>query len=129
MTTRPGQPMALFTPEEHRALVASQMTEATLQTRVEALARELGWLAYHPGDNRPVTAKSGRRYVQRVEPGFPDLVLVRREVLLMAELKTQTGRLRPEQRRWHEALTAAGVTVYVWRPLDLLDGSLARLLA
>lgn len=124
-----GRRIETLTGDEYRALVAGQMTEATLQTRVEALAHDLGWLTYHAPDNRPVTARSGRRYVQRVTAGFTDLVLVRGPVLLFAELKTQTGRVDPAQRRWHAALTDAGQTVHLWRPMDYLDGTIGAVLA
>ena len=123
-----GRPIESLSPEEYRALVAAQMTEAALQTHVESLARDLGWLHYHGADNRPVTAKSGRRYVQRITPGFPDLVLVRGPALLFAELKRQTGRVDPAQRHWHRALEEAGHPVHLWRPLDYLDGTIAAVL-
>ena len=45
--------------------------------------------------------------------GYPDLTLARDGVVLFAELKTQAGRLRPEQQRWLEILDGE-----VWRPND-----------
>ena len=113
-----------ITAEQYERQIAGAMTEAVLQARTEAAARQLGWLAYHAPDNRPVTARSGRRYVQHVEPGFPDLVLVHagQGRILYRELKTQGGRIRPEQTRWMGDLEAAGADVGVWRPADLLSG-------
>ena len=49
--------------------------------------------------------------------GFPDLVLARDRVVF-AELKTQTGRLRPDQQVWRGKLLAAGAEHYVWDPRD-----------
>lgn len=49
--------------------------------------------------------------------GFPDLVLVRERVV-WAELKTSTGRLSPEQQAWIESLRAAGQEVYLWTHSD-----------
>lgn len=83
-----------------------QGSEAQFEQAVEQLAAFYGWLAYHPPDNRPTTARSGRRYVQRVTPGYPDLTLVRVPELLFVELKTDTGRVAPAQRAWLDAIDA-----------------------
>lgn len=95
------------------------MSEAAWQRQVEEIAAAYGWLAYHAPDNRPVTARSGRRYVQRVTPGFPDLVLLKDDRLIVAELKTERGRLSPEQKVWLAAFTSVGAEVTVWRPRNL----------
>ena len=110
----------MLTQEQYRAQLAAAMTEAELQERVIRAARLLGWRHYHPPDNRP-GGRAGR--VQRVVPGFPDLVLVHatQRRILYRELKTQTGRVSPDQREWHADLEIAGADVAVWRPLDLLE--------
>lgn len=104
-------------------------SEAAFQRQVLQLAEFYGWQPYHTHDSR------------RSHPGFPDLVLVRGVDLLFAELKTDTGRLRPAQAVWVKALQvvaeaidaaldvasrASGahrdslphVEVHVWRPAD-----------
>jgi hypothetical protein len=45
----------------------------------------------------------------------------RRGLLLVRELKSdgKHARVTPEQKKWIEALAAAGVDVGVWRPKDL----------
>ncbi len=92
--------------------MAAAMSEAQLQDAVMGLADVLGLRVHHETDSR------------RSRAGFPDLVIVGNRVLFV-ELKRQDGRLRPEQRAWLEALTAAeGVTAIVWRPLSLLDGTI-----
>ena len=68
------------------------MTEAELQAAIIDAARMGGWLVFHPTDMR------------RNNPGFPDLVLVRAPDVLFLELKSDTGRVRPEQRVWLEEL-------------------------
>lgn len=98
-------------------------SEAEFQSAIIRLARLNGWRVYHPPDNRP--ARNGR--VQSVEPGFPDLTLVRDGELIFAELKTSTGRVRPEQHEWLTALALVpGVETYIWRPGDF-DAIHARL--
>ena len=81
-------------------------TERQWQAQVVNLATMLGWLTYHTHDSRGS------------EPGFPDLVLVRDRVVF-AELKTEKGRIRYEQTVWLERLRQAGSEVYLWRPSDL----------
>jgi len=103
----------MLTPEQYAALVAADMTEAALQSKVEQVARTLGWLTYHTHNSR------------RSAPGFPDLVLVRRSRVLYRELKTEKGRTSPAQREWLAALAAAGQDVALWRPSDLVSGRVA----
>ena len=43
-------------------------------------------------------------------------MLLVRERVVWIELKSETGRLSPEQAAWIDALKAAGQEVYVWRP-------------
>ncbi|HEY5870710.1 MAG TPA: VRR-NUC domain-containing protein [Candidatus Tectomicrobia bacterium] len=80
--------------------------ENSFQSRVVRLAKDHSWLVYHTRDSRGSAE------------GFPDLVLVR-EVIIFAELKTRTGKLTAEQDRWLTMLAAPGlVSVYLWRPSD-----------
>lgn len=87
------------------------LSEADWQTRVIAYAHVHGWLAAH---FRPTEVAKGRWITaMQGDKGFPDLVLSRRGVVLMVELKTDIGRVSPDQRRWIEASGAL-----VWRPRD-----------
>lgn len=108
--------MTVATREEFQAATALAMSEATLQSRVVRDARSLGFLAYHTRDSRGS------------DRGWPDLVLAHPAwgLLLVRELKSQKGRVRPEQRAWLNALTALGVDAGIWRPSDLLDGTVHR---
>lgn len=80
------------------------------------LAHTLGWRVAHfrTAQNQrgqwltPVAADGA---------GFPDLVLVR-DRIIYAELKTNTGKIGPAQTAWGQALTRAGGEYYVWRPKD-----------
>ena len=99
---------------------AYNLTEAQWQAQVILVARTFGWRVAHfrPGLNqrgRWMTAVAGDGV------GFPDLVLVHEQTgdLLFAELKRDTGRLRPEQERWMKAIRAGGSQRFeVWRPRD-----------
>ncbi len=84
-------------------------SEASFQSAVLELADLSGWRWYHTHDSR------------RSAAGFPDLVLVRGDRLIFAELKTERGRVSEAQRAWLDDLTAvalacSGVEVYIWRP-------------
>lgn len=101
------------------------MSEAEWQKKVLELARWYQWkLTYHPPDNRP--GRSG--HIQNVNPGFPDLILVKPPRMLAIELKSEKGIASPAQIQWLLGLEAAGVEVEVWRPsmeshvVDVLAG-------
>lgn len=86
---------------------ARAFTEKAFQEQVLDLARLSGWRCYHTHDSR------------RSAPGFPDLVLCRPPVIVFAELKTEVGKTRPEQREWLAALGGCGgVEARLWRPSD-----------
>jgi hypothetical protein len=106
-----------LTPQDR---ILRAITEAGWQAQVQQLATGYGWRWWHAPDNRPITTAGGRRYVQAVRAGFPDLVLVRGHRLVFAELKRETGTTSPEQDEWLSALRDTGrAEVYVWRPRDL----------
>jgi hypothetical protein len=90
------------------------LSERDLERLVVDAARLGGWLSYHTFDSR------------RSPAGFPDLVLVRPPTLLIVELKTAKGRLRPEQADWLNALARCGIECAVIRPADA-DALVARL--
>ena len=52
-------------------------------------------------------------------PGFPDLVLVRGDRVVFAELKVDAGKLSTAQLAWLDGLRDTGkVETYVWHPLN-----------
>lgn len=88
---------------------APPLSEAAFQQQVTDYATLCGWRWTHTPDSRRVQGT----------PGFPDLVLARGFTLIFAELKTERGRVRPEQTNWINALRwAHGKHVYIWRPSD-----------
>ncbi len=84
---------------------AQVISEKSWHETVVATAKAFGWRVYHTHDSR------------RSEAGFPDLVMARERVIF-AELKTERGRLTAAQEAWLEALAAAGAATYCWRPSD-----------
>lgn len=91
---------------EAAALYLSRLSELQWQSRVLDLAKLRGWTAWHDTDSR----KNAR--------GLPDLLMFRRDRFMARELKTDTGRIRPEQKAWLDGLAAAGVDAGIWRPAD-----------
>jgi hypothetical protein len=94
------------------------VTEAELLEAVRDLARWRRWLIYH-------TYRSTRS-----NPGFPDLVLVRGDRLVFAELKSAGGKLSAAQRGWREALLALdGIVEYhLWTPKEWNDATIDAVL-
>lgn len=94
-----------------------RISEAGFQQQVIQLAKLAGWMTYHTHDSR------------RSAAGFPDVVMVRPPVVLVVELKSDSGRLRPEQEVWLEVLKSCpGVEARLWRPDDWpeIERTLAR---
>lgn len=82
-------------------------SEKSFQAAVIELARVCGWRVWHT-HNSTFT-----------EAGEPDLRLLRAPRLIYAELKTATGRARPEQRAVLADLAQVpGIEVYLSRPAD-----------
>ena len=88
------------------------LTEDDLQHRILDLATWRGWRRVHL---RPARTEKGWRTAYEGDPGLPDLVLARGGVVLLAELKSRTGRASRDQRLW---LDAAGGCGRLWRPAD-----------
>lgn len=84
------------------------LSEKQFQQQVIDLAKMTGWKTYHTHDSR------------RSNPGFPDLVMVRRGRMIFAELKTRTGRVSAEQEQWLDELRQCpNAEVYLLRPADM----------
>jgi hypothetical protein len=102
------------------------MLEAELQANVIHTARLLGWRVAH---FRPAqTAKGWRTPVEADGAGFPDLVMVRGDRLLVVELKSTRGTVSAFQAEWLERLEGTCAEVYVWRPRHWVDGTIEEVL-
>jgi hypothetical protein len=109
------KPNRSLTPAEFRKAAAAHIPEAELQSSVIKMATLFGWMHYHTHDSR------------RSPKGFPDLVLVRGQRLIFAELKRQNGHYRVGQKEWLAALDKVA-EVHTWRPMDYLDGTIEAIL-
>ena len=93
-------------------MTATSITEAALQRRVIDYAALRGWRYVHI---RPARTVDGWRTAYEGNPGLPDLILARRGVVLLAELKSATGAPTRDQLMWLDALGGHGL---LWRPAD-----------
>ena len=99
------------------------------------VAKLAGWRSLHI---RPARRSDGswRTPVAGDGRGWPDLTLVRAPRLVFAELKSERGKLRPEQSDWLDVLRLLPqAEVFVWTPADwdelveVLTGSCPRVAA
>jgi hypothetical protein len=88
------------------------LSEEDLQARILQAAELYGWRVIH---HRPAKTGKGWRTPMSGHPGFPDLVLARDGVVIVAELKSRRGQPSDDQRLWLEAL---GAHARLWRPAD-----------
>ena len=82
------------------------MSEDQFQQRILDYCDLRGLLVFHDNDSR------------RNRSGFPDLVIAGDHGTIFAELKSETGKVRPEQQQWLMRLRAGGEAAYLWRPSD-----------
>jgi hypothetical protein len=93
------------------------LSERDWQEQVTELAHLYGWDWNHTRTSR---GKGGKWVTATSCVGFPDITAWHPAGRVMfVELKTETGKVRPEQERVLASLTAAGAEVHVWRPSDL----------
>lgn len=84
--------------------MTTPITEAAYQRRITDLANLLGLRWHHETDSR------------RSKPGFPDLTICGPKGVAFLEVKTDAGRIKPEQQAWLDALRAAGCDALIVRP-------------
>ena len=96
----------------HRILAAA-MPERELQENVRQLCAGLGLYHFHPHNST------------RSEPGWPDSAIIGRR-MIFRELKSECGKLTPEQAEVGRKLKAAGENWRVWRPSDWLSRQIEK---
>lgn len=94
--------------------------ERDFQDAVIQLAKLNNWMVHH---QRPARTKDGSwRTAVQGDAGWPDLILVRDGRMIIAELKSEKGKLTPGQEDWLRAIDdvklASGGAVQwaIWRP-------------
>ena len=87
-------------------LAAPRMRESAFRDAVVHLATLRGWMTYFTwrSDHSP--------------KGFPDLIFLRGDRMVVAELKVGTNTPSAEQEAWLAAFRLIGAEVFVWRPED-----------
>lgn len=90
------------------------MNEQRLQAAVIDMCKIFGIACYHTYNS------------QRSAPGWPDLALCGARRFITRELKSEYGKVTPEQEHWGWMLRQAGIGWEVWRPDDLRSGRIQR---
>lgn len=100
-----------------RQTLAAAVPEAAFTTQVLGEAKRRGWRSAHfrpaqnaRGDWRTPVAGDGK--------GFPDVLCIRGDRVVIAELKGVGKYPEPAQRAWLDAWRGTSAEVYVWRPTD-----------
>jgi len=103
---------------------AGHISEKELLGTVLELCEAHGWRVFHVFDTFPAARVSSK--------GFPDLTMVKNRCLLFVELKSEKGKLSQDQMAWMVELGNAAMGIdphyYIWRPTELLDGTIERIL-
>ena len=96
------------------------ITETELLNTVTEIFEAHGYRAFHVNDSRREVSVGGRRTLvgDAQATGYPDLTIAGVSgTVILAELKSRTGKLEPEQVEWLDRLTPH--QAYVWKPDDL----------
>jgi VRR-NUC domain. len=103
--------MTKLTPEQQQYRL---VPERAVQKAVEDMLTLYGWKFFHAPDNKP-SAGTGR--VQKIVPGFPDIIAIRGTRIIVIENKKELEQPREDQEEWLRAFKATGkVETYVIRP-------------
>lgn len=119
-----------------RLNAAGQENELAFQSRVVGLFRVYGFeRIFHA----PAGGHQGRVSREQIPEGrgFPDLLAIKGQRVIVAELKASTrmckpNNLRPGQWSWLQAFNNAGVEAYLWHPgdwdeiQDVIRGAMTR---
>jgi hypothetical protein len=97
--------------------IGNHETEASLQNNVIQLAKLNGWMVHA---ERPAWSNDGYCTPIQGDAGWLDLVLAHeaRGIVMVWELKSETGRVSPEQKIWIRTLKACKMDVRVYYPHD-----------
>jgi hypothetical protein len=98
-----------LTPKALPVALPEGISEKEFQALVIQMAKDFGWkMIYHTHNSRKSAA------------GFPDLILIRGDLLLAAELKVGANTPTPAQEDWLHAFERVScVDAQLWYPKDL----------
>jgi hypothetical protein len=100
--------------EDYHAMLAGATSEEDLLVDVETRLTMGRWRWHH--------IRRADLAQQQGDPGWPDIVAVRGDLLLAVELKAAGGRHMTGQREWLEAMGQIRRTyVGTWRPGDMAE--------
>jgi hypothetical protein len=128
-TSAGGTPERTSVLSAGQAAIAAAMSEDrgpdSLDAHVRRLMKDLGLTGFHV--ERSLDVEKNRKNVS--VKGWLDWTIRGPRGVLFRELKSQRGRVEPEQREWLDALAADGADADVWRPACLLTGRITAELA
>lgn len=93
-----------------------QMTEAEFQRRLVQHAESLGWEWMHIGRTGKHVANGAKG---TLGPGWPDLLLVRGDRMVIAELKAEKAPPPTVTQQLVLGVLGGAVETFVWRPSQL----------
>jgi hypothetical protein len=122
IVTRPAIVAMLDGTDDEVVAVLSGLTEEMLQHAFVEYARYHGWKAAHCRRARVRIGgvETWRTPMGADGNGWPDLVLCHpvMGIMVVAEVKTETGVRSVEQEQWADWLIACGVAYRLWKPSD-----------
>lgn len=100
-----------------------KQSESDFQKQVIEYAHLLGYKVAHFRSvcvKRKNGTESWQTPVQADGEGFPDLIIIRERDgrMVVAELKSNVGKLSKKQTVWISLFRSGGTEAYVWRPSD-----------
>jgi len=98
-----------------------EITEKQFSTQIESLLNHFGWRWTH---FRPARTMKGWRTPLTGDKGFTDYCAVRNGMCLFIEIKSEKGKLTPEETAWMQDLKevaqiSLGVMYHLWHPSDM----------
>lgn len=100
---------------EQKCLALAKPTEASFTRGVVRMAQLFRWHVVHWDTGRGRSGKWITPYLGDGK-GFPDVVALRGDALLVAELKVPPNKATPEQLDWLDRFRAVGAGAYLWTP-------------
>lgn len=102
------------------------LTEKELERAIAEMARFLGFMVFHA---RPAqTSKGWRTPVAYDGKGYPDLTLVGNGRVVFLEVKSDKGKLSPDQEGWKRHIIQAGAEYFLLTPQSWTSGEVDTIL-